>query len=163
MSSVAILMLASSVALPPCDLAAIKTDRAVHEALSRRAVEVIGLLAIPGARSEARLASLIAPFASFELGSGDVGRPLGQGVAGARALAAEMNADSFQFYGWDYMDGPASACSAQKVTVEFLSTADRRASTVEFSFDRGQITLGKGWSRSLERGSLPHRSILFQR
>jgi hypothetical protein len=156
-------MSASSLALPPCDLAAIKTDQAVHEALSRRAVEVIGLLAVPGVRSEARLASLIAPFASFDLGSGDVGRPLGQGVAGARALATEMNADSFQFYGWDYMSGPASACTAQKVTVEFLSTADRQASKVEFTFDKGRITSAKGWSRSLERGSLPYRSILLGR
>lgn len=109
MVTTAILMLASSVTAEPCDLAAIKTARASYEALSRRAVQVIALAVPKSSRSEARLKTLVDPSASFALGAGDVGRPLGSGIAGVSALARTMNADRFQYQGWDYMDRPADA------------------------------------------------------
>ncbi len=153
----AILMLASSVTAEPCDLAAIKTARASYEALSRRAVQVIALAVPKSSRSGARLKTLVDPSASFALGAGDVGRPLGSGIAGVSALARTMNADRFQYQGWDYMDGPAEACASQKVTIDFLSSADHSISRVEFTFDRGRMASGKGWQRSLESGPIPQQ------
>ena len=143
-----------SVAAETCDLSAIGGARELHETLSRRAVEVVKRGSTSQWATDARLAQLVTPDASVDLGAGDVGRPLGHGVAGVRALAETMKADSFTFAGWDYMDGPAAPCGAHKVTVEFVNTSDHRKATVEFEFNAGRMKAAKGWERSFETGSL---------
>jgi hypothetical protein len=144
----------SSVAADACDLSAVSGARELHETLSRRAVEVVKRASSPQWASDVRLAQLVRSDASVDLGAGDVGRPLGHGLAGARALAETMQADTYTFAGWDYMDRPATPCGAHKVTIEFTNTSDRRTATVEFQFDAGRVNAAKGWERSFETGSL---------
>jgi hypothetical protein len=122
----------------------------LQQVLSRRAVEIVRRAANPSDGQEA----LVDAKADFSLGAGDVGRPLGKGVAGARLLARTMNADTYRFLGWDYMDGPANACSRQKVEVEFIDSQSKLVSRVEFTFDAGRVVSAVGWQRSFETGRI---------
>lgn len=133
-----------------CGLPEMTGARELHRFLSLRAVEVVRLASSRGNQ----LAALITPSASFDLGAGDVGRPLGTGVDGARELARTMNADTYRFLGWDYMDTPADPCSKQKVEVEFIDTQGKSVSRVEFTFEAGRVVSAHGWERSFETGRL---------
>lgn len=146
-----LLLAAAHISAPACDLRSVQTARATHDALGRRAAMIV---ARASSADDMRMSAFVDPSASFDLGAGDVGRPLGQGVAGVRALAAMMKADQFRFLGWDYMDSPADACGKRSITVEFIDTTDRLVSQVEFAFDRGRVVKAKGWQRSFEAGSL---------
>ncbi|WP_292228456.1 hypothetical protein [Brevundimonas sp.] len=132
-----------------CEVAEIKNRRELHYALSRRAVDAINL----AAASDPALAGLIAPTATFSLGSGDVGRPLGLGAIGAHLLTREMKADTFRFPGWDYMLLPIdNPCAVHKVDVEFLNTPKKNIFRVTFTFEAGRIVDASGWTRSYESG-----------
>lgn len=133
-----------------CALPEITSSRELHQFLSLRAVEVVKRAAD---RNDG-LAMLIAPSARFDLGAGDVGRPLGTGIDGARELARIMNADTYRFLGWDYMDMPADACSKWKVEVEFIDSHGKNVSRVEFAFESGRVVSAIGWERSYETGRL---------
>jgi hypothetical protein len=150
----AFMLLAAGVPAPGCDLSNISTARALHETLGRRAAKIVAAASARGAGKDALLDGLVDKSASFDLGVGDVGRPLGTGVAGARSLAETMNADQFRFLGWDYMDRPADACGKQSVSVDFISNTDQRVSQVEFTFELGKLVTAKGWQRSFEGGAL---------
>jgi len=115
-----------------------------------RAVDVVKRAASP----DEGLAALVDPAANFSLGAGDVGRPLGKGLNGARALAREMSADTYRFLGWDYMDMPTDPCSRQKVEVEFIDNQGKTVSRVEFTFEAGRVVSAEGWQRSFETGRL---------
>lgn len=65
-----------------------------------------------------------------------------------------MNAETYRYLGWDYMDGPAEPCSSQKVTVEFVDSQSKSLSQVEFTFVGGRLANASGWERSFESGSL---------
>lgn len=134
-----------------CPLANIESQRELHEFLSLRAVEIVKLA---NSTDTERLAGLVAPSASFSLGAGDVGRPLGTGIHGAEALADTMGADTYRYLGWDYMDAPADPCSSQKVTVEFVDSERKRLAQVEFTFVDGRLANASGWERSFESGLL---------
>lgn len=149
-----VLLIASANA-PTCDLRSIATARSVHDALSHRAVEIVMLASGSDTDADARLNMLIAPSASFDLGAGDVGRPLGNGIRGARALAETMNADHYRYLGWDYMDGPADACANHKIIVEFSNEKSGVQSKVEFAFSDGVVVAVSGWQRSFEAGAMP--------
>ena len=151
-----ILLVAAQASGAECDLAGIKTARTVHERLGRRAVEIVAAASPTSSLTDTRLSQLVSQSARFSLGGGDVGRPLGNGSAGARSLAITMGADQCRFLGWDYMDGPADRCGKQSITVEFVSTADRLVSRVEIRFDQGRVIEANGWQQSFESGSLPH-------
>lgn len=146
------------VALPSsadeCDLSDVKSAAKLHEVLSRRAVEVVERAGRTGYRTDERLAQLVDTQAVFDLGGGDVDRPLGTGVAGARSLVDTMHADSFRFDGWNYVDMPADGCGTQKVSVEFMDVPGRQSAPVEFTFRAGRIVSGTGWARFFESGSL---------
>jgi len=133
-----------------CSLSEITGSRELHQVLSLRAVEVVKR----AASGDSQLVELIAPSASFSLGAGDVGRPLGTGVDGARELARTMNADAYRYLGWDYMDMPTDACSRHKVEVEFIDSQGKTVSRVEFVFESGRIVSAAGWERSYEDGRL---------
>ena len=133
-----------------CDLPEITGLRGLHQFLSLRAVEVIRR----AASLDDGLVALVAPSASFNLGAGDVGRPLGTGVNGARELARAMKADTYRFLGWDYMDMPADPCSKHKVEVEFIDSRGKNVSRVEFTFEAGRVVSADGWERSFETGRL---------
>jgi hypothetical protein len=81
----AIMLLASAPTLG-CDLADMTGARAVHDALGRRAVKIMGAAATLGPNADAVLDDLIDPSADFNLVIGDMGSP-GTGVAGARSFA----------------------------------------------------------------------------
>lgn len=133
-----------------CGLPEITSSRELHQFLGLRAVEVVR----GAANRDGELAALIAPSASFSLGAGDVGRPLGTGVDGAHELARTMNADTYRFLGWDYMDMPADACSSQEVEVEFIDSQRKNVSRVKFAFKSGRVVSAVGWERSYETGRL---------
>lgn len=94
------------------------------------------------------------PSAQFSLGAGDVGRPLKNGVEGARALALLMKADTYRFPNWDYIPEPAEACAERTVEVEFIEADPQRRSQVKFTFRDGRITAAKGWEGSFTTGAL---------
>jgi hypothetical protein len=144
----------SASAVRQCPLEKINGARELHETLSLRAVEVVKR----AANATDRQAALIAPNAIFSLGAGDVGRPLGLGVLGVRQLAKTMNADTYRFLGWDYMDGPVNSCTEHKVEVEFTDSAAKLLSRVEFTFDMGRVVKAEGWQRSFETGRLKDRT-----
>ena len=133
-----------------CGLPKISGATELHEFLSLRAVEVVRLASNRGNR----LAALVAPSASFDLGAGDVGRPLGTGGDGARKLALTMKADTYRFLSWDYMDMPVDPCSKHKVEVEFIDTQGKNVSRVEFTFEAGRVVSANGWEKSFETGRL---------
>jgi hypothetical protein len=133
-----------------CGVPEVAGARELHQFLSLRAVEVVKR----AASSDEGLTALVAPAASFKLGAGDVGRPLGTGVYGAHELARAMNADTYRFLGWDYMDMPAEPCSKNKVEVEFIDSQGKRVSRVEFTFEAGRVVGVDGWERSFETGRL---------
>lgn len=150
-----VLLLAAQPVVPGCDLASVKTMRTVHEALGRKAVELVSTASARDKGADGRLARLVYPSASFSLGGGDVGQPLGQGATGARALADAVKADQYRFLGWDYMDGFADGCGKQSVEVEFVNAGDRLVSKVSFSFEGGRVTGASGWRRTFESGVVP--------
>ncbi len=137
-----------------CDLHEFTSSRELHRYLSLRAIEVVKRAANP----DEGLAALVAPTAIFNLGAGDVGRPLGTGIDGARELARNMKADTYRFLGWDYMDMPPDACSRREVEVEveFIESQAKHVSRVKFTFevDRARVVSAVGWERSFEAGRL---------
>jgi hypothetical protein len=151
----AILLLAANAPKPGCDLANINSARDLHETLGRRAAMIVAAASVSGPKADATLGRLLDPTATFDLGAGDVGRPLGKGLPGVRSLAITMNADQFRFLGWDYMDREVDACSKQSVKVDFVSSTDRQVSQLEFTFEQGRLVTAIGWQRSFESGSLP--------
>ncbi|MBI1407528.1 MAG: hypothetical protein GC145_15560 [Caulobacter sp.] len=121
--------------------------------LGRRAVEAISLAATAGVEDDTALLDLIDPRATFSLGSGDVGRPLGTGPGAARAMAREMKADSFRFLGWNSIPAPADdPCGRQEVKVDFFDSGRNTVFPVTFVFKAGRIVEAKGWSLSFEAG-----------
>lgn len=133
-----------------CGIPEITSSRELHQFLSLRAVEAVRR----AANRKEGLATLITPSASFALGAGDVGRPLGTGTKGARELARTMKADTYRFLGWDYMDMPVDSCSKQKVEIEFIDSRGKTVSRVEFTFEAGRVVSATGWERSYETGQL---------
>lgn len=142
-------------AAPDCGLPKAKWVGELQQALSRRAVEIIKLAAGPSTNNQPALTRLIDPSAEFRLGSGDVDRSLGTGVAGARKLASEMNADAFRFLGWDHIPAPVeNLCGALKVDVDFVDGRRKYLFQVTFEFEAGRIVGAKGWTRSFETGTM---------
>jgi hypothetical protein len=150
-----ILLLTAGASLPSCDLASISSARSLHEALGRRAARIIATASVRNPKADALLESLIDQSANFSLGASDVGRPLGNGVAGARRLAETMNADQFRFLGWDYMDRSTDACGKHTIKVDFISTTDGRVSQVDLTFQQARLIAAEGWQHSFETGTLP--------
>ncbi len=76
-------------------------------------------------------------------------------MAGARALAREMDADTYRFLGWDYIPSPVEdACASHKVEVEFTDPGSKRVYPVVFTFERGRVIAAEGWSRSFDAGPI---------
>jgi len=69
-----------------------------------------------------------------------------------------MNADTYRFLGWDYMDSPIDGCSKQKIEVEFIDNQDKSVSLMEFDFEDGRVVNATGWQRSFEAGSVRNPS-----
>ena len=139
-----------------CDLGTTKTIGELQYKLSRRAVEAVIRVAETGNDGGDRLRQLVTPMASFSLGSGDVSIPLGSGIAGLRVLVREMRADTFRFFGWDYVPTPVTdPCGPNKVKIEFTDTRSRRVFSVTFTFQAGRIVAAEGWSHSLVTGPIP--------
>lgn len=138
-----------------CEVADARSMPELHARLGRRAVEAISLAATARAEDEAALLALIDPKATFSLGSGDVGRPLGTGPEAARAMAREMKADSFQFLGWNSFPALAEdPCGRQEVKVDFYDTSRSIVFPVTFVFESGRVVEAKGWSMSFESGPI---------
>jgi hypothetical protein len=138
-----------------CDLSGTKNIGDLTQALSRRAVEAVNLAAEAPTKSNPALERLVAPTATFTSGGGDVGLPLGVGVAGLRALARHMKADTFRYPTWSSIPTPVDdPCGTFKEEVEFIDTASRIAFPVTFTFVAGRIVSAEGWSRPFETGPL---------
>jgi hypothetical protein len=147
-------ILLAGLAVQNCDLTAIKGGRAVHEALSRRAVGIMAAAATSGSASDNVLNALIDKDAVLTVIVGDVGLP-GKGAADARSLAKRMNADEYRFLGWDYMDIPDDACRRQQVTVDFIANREKRISRINFTFENGHLMGAEGWQHLFAKGPFP--------
>ena len=146
---------AASPAEPNCGIPSFKWGGELQRFLSQRAVEVVRRAASVQSGADPELDRLVAPTAALSLGVGDVGRPLGTGVAGARSLAKEMKADTYRFLGWDFIPSPVEdACGPQKVDIEFTDTASKRVYPVRFTFEGGRVAAAKGWTRSFDAGPM---------
>ena len=135
-----------------CGLDQITNIAQLQAELSRRAVEAINLAAAPDAKDE-RLQQLVDPSATFESGSGDVGGLLGKGVKGIRALAWDMNADTFRSFDWGAIPYPISdPCTEQKINVEFVRTWSQTLFPVQFTFKAGRIVAARTWANGFTTG-----------
>jgi len=136
-----------------CEFGEAKTIGELRSALSLRAVEIVNRAAAAKSDADPRLVQLVPPTAAFSLGGGDVGRPLGTGVAAARAFARLMKADRFRFLGWDYIPTPIeNPCAREKVDVEFVDTRSEAVYPVTFTFEAGRLVSAEGWRRSFVTG-----------
>ena len=139
-----------------CGLASFTTIGALQGELARRAVEAVSLAGRGGALTNPQLKALVTADAMVDLGAGDVGRPLGSGAEGLRALAAEMNADAYRFQRWTYIPTPVrDACGQQDMTVEFSANKGAVVYPVKFSFLGGRIVAAGGWTEAFQAGSMP--------
>ncbi|RVU07634.1 hypothetical protein EOE18_00655 [Novosphingobium umbonatum] len=146
---------AADVAHIACDVPSIKYIGELQSLLSQRAVQAMNLAAASDGKPNAELQRLIDPTASFSSGGGDVGLPLASGVAGAMALAREMKADTYRFFGWDGIPALAQdRCGEQKIVVEFIDTHSGGLFRVAFTFDGGRIISAKGWRRTSQSGPM---------
>ncbi|MET0307722.1 MAG: hypothetical protein ABW023_03350 [Sphingomonas sp.] len=141
-------------AVSACPIAATKNIGELQALLSRRAVEIVERASAPSWKGDAQLRALLAPEAEFDLGSGDVGRPMGTGATGAHALAIHMQADAFRYLSWSGIPMETAPCGEQKVQVEFIKTGASELASVEFIFRAGLLVSAKGWSQWFVGGSL---------
>lgn len=141
-----------------CGLTEVSGQRAFHEQTAARAVQIIRRALAAASDDDPVLSQMVSDLAQFSLGGGDVVVPLGTGVAGARALARRMEADSYRYLGWDYVDGPADVCGTSSVEVEFVDSRRKHVSIVKFSFAEGKLIQASGWTRSFQTGPLRARS-----
>lgn len=133
-----------------CGLPVISGSSELRQFLSLRAVDAVKR----AASADDGLAAWVDSSASFGLGSGDVGRPLGTGVEGARVLAQIMKADTYRFLGWDFMNMPVDPCSKHKVEIDFVNSQSKRLFHIEFTFEAGRVVNAEGWERSFVTGRL---------
>ncbi len=156
----AILLLAVATPVQSCELENVTSARELHDVLAHRAVSlVVAASTKTGSSIDPKLSRLLDSAAEFSLGGGDVGRLLGTGIIGAKALAATMKATEFRYFGWDYMDGPTRGCAEQEVSIEFIDANDHRVSQVQFKFKDGRVIEAKGWQRSFKMGTLPPQPL----
>ncbi len=107
------------------------------------------------AETDAKLQKLISPKARFSIGSGDVGRTLGIGVAGARALSLEIKADNFRYFIYDYIPMQINGgCGTEKIEVEFTDNTKKYVYPLMFTYLEGRLIDVSGWTRSFESGPL---------
>jgi hypothetical protein len=135
-----------------CDMPAVDRMGAVQNFLGQRAVEIVDRAAQADWEKDSRLRQMVAPDAIFTLGAGDVGRHAGTGIAGARALALEMNADTYRQLGWDYIPTPVDPCSRQEVMVDFIESIRSNVFPVKFTFEAGRLVRAEGWHRTFLGG-----------
>ncbi|MFM9936711.1 MAG: hypothetical protein ACKVOL_11000 [Novosphingobium sp.] len=140
-----------------CGLGGITYLGQLQSELSRRAVEAVKLAAKSNGITNPRLKSLVAADAEVDLGAGDVGRPLGTGPVGLRALAALMKAEAYRFQLWTYIPTPVSdPCGQQEVTVEFSAKQGSDFYPIKFKFAGGVIVSAKGWTEAFQSGPMDH-------
>jgi hypothetical protein len=102
-------------------------------------------MALAAAKNEQALKPLVAADSEFSLGAGDVGRPMGRGVEGALAMAAELNPATYSFHGFVGIPMERDPCSAQEVSVEIISADGEHSAPIEFKFDHGLLRSASGW------------------
>ena len=137
-----------------CTMPADRGIGAVYGELSRRAVEIVTRAAANGWKNDRELLAVVAPEAKFGLGAGDVGRPLGTGLTGARALANEMKADSYRYFTWSSIPSQIDPCGEWSVKIEFIDSRSKNLADMEFTFSNGTLKSAMGWVRWYASGQL---------
>lgn len=130
-------------------------SRDLFTVLEKRVVDAASRSALSVEAGGKQLEDTVAENAEFDLGAGDVGRPLGKGATGLRRLMGEIGADHYRFDGWDYMSKKENPCDVHEVTVEFSSRKLGHRAEVKFKLEGGRIVEGKGWLRSMTTGVFP--------
>jgi len=138
----------------PCDVGAAKDIGAVQHVLSKRLVDIFRRARGEGWQQDPTLERLVAPDAAFDLGAGDVGRPMGGGTTGARNISIAMPASSFRYTSWMSIPMPADACAEQQVTVDFFDPATGDVARVEGIFRGGILLSAKAWMQAEVSGKL---------
>lgn len=137
-----------------CGLDSVTNASELTVTLSERAIEIIRRASAPEWKADQRLKELVQPTAAADLGSGDVGRPLGIGTSGIHALAEEMEAETFFYLGWGGIPMPVDPCEEREVSIDFLNPAEHAVSTVSFKFVAGRLVSAKGWRMPFNTGAL---------
>lgn len=137
-----------------CDVATANDIGAVVNILSMRLVDIVRRSRADGWEQDDKLKALIAPSAEFDLGAGDVGRPMGTGIAGARKMVAAMPASSFRYTSWASIPMPADGCAEHQVTVEFFDASTGDVARIEGRFRAGTLISAKGWMQGEVSGKL---------
>jgi len=137
-----------------CTMPADRGIGAVYEELSKRAVEIVTRAAADSWKSDPKLLALVSSEAEFGLGAGDVGRPMGNGLTGARALANAMKADSYRYFTWSSIPSQINPCDEWSVKVEFIDSRSRNLADMKFTFSNGTLTSAMGWVRWYAGGEL---------
>lgn len=137
-----------------CDVIESKDVGAVRQVLSLRLVDIFRRSRAETWRQDPELRRLIDPTAEFDLGGGDVGRPMGTGLAGARKMVGEMPKASFRYTSWTSIPMPADACAEQQVTVDFFDATTGDVARIEGRFRSGILMSAKGWMHAEVSGKL---------
>lgn len=137
-----------------CDVLGAKDIGAVRHVLSMRLVDIFRRSRAEKWQQDPELKRLVNPAAEFDLGGGDVGRPMGTGLTGARKMVGVMPMASFRYTSWTSIPMPADACAEQQVTVEFFDPATGDVARVEGSFRGGILLSAKGWMHAEVSGKL---------
>lgn len=148
--SLAILLAASgAVCLPP--QGAGDNISSLYQVYSLRSVEIVSLA--QKSRTD-DLQRLISSEAQFDIGSGDVGRPLEDGVAGAVQLAKDLAAKTYEFASWSGPPYKRNACDEIAVEVTFVPENGRSSATVKFTYRNGHLISAKGWWKGRNVGEM---------
>lgn len=145
-------LIAASVLRPACRDASITDLGELRGVLSMRLVEIFRRARNAGRSTDVELKQLVDPNAEFDLGAGDVGRPLGRGIPGARKMALEMRAVSFRYPLWTDIPTRVDPCSKQGVIVDFFDPATGAVARVEGEFSAGALISAKGWMQRERSG-----------
>lgn len=128
-----------------CDIGDATDMGKLTQVLSARVVDIFRRARNSAWRGDPILKRLVDDRAIFDLGAGDVGRPMGKGTSGAHAMATEMKANAFRYSVWTYIPTPADPCAAHEVSVTFVGAESGDTAEVKASFRNGILLSAKGW------------------
>ncbi|WP_461343097.1 hypothetical protein [Brevundimonas sp. GN22] len=141
----------ASAAEAGCNDGDIRNRAELWQRLTQRSVDIVSMLAV----GDPTVEGLIAPEAKFSLGAGDVGEPLGNGLAGAAAFSTSLNAASYQIEGWDSVPFPVeNPCARHIARVTFYDATRQNGADVKLSFEQGRLIEADGWWRSYSYGTI---------
>lgn len=126
----------------------------VQSSLSRRAVKALELVLRNDWATNKELRRIVSNSVSVRGGVGDVGLPLPSGLASLHHFSRRIEATSYRYSEWQYLDGPWDGCAKQEISVEFLDEKSGRSWPVTLEFEDGRLQSFQTWQRRMVSGPL---------